>query len=57
MALNPLAGIVEGFRTCVVGGRPLHPTVTAVSLTMSAVVFVVGLVYFRNTERAFADII
>jgi lipopolysaccharide transport system permease protein len=57
MALNPLAGIVEGFRVCVVGGRPPNPTLTAVSLTMSVVVFVVGLVYFRNTERAFADII
>jgi lipopolysaccharide transport system permease protein len=57
MALNPLAGIMEGFRSCVVGGRPLNPALTVVSLTMSVVVFVVGLVYFRNTERAFADII
>lgn len=57
MALNPLAGIVEGFRSCVVGGPPLNLTLTAVSLTMSVVVFVVGLVYFRNSERVFADII
>jgi lipopolysaccharide transport system permease protein len=57
MALNPLAGIVEGFRACVVGGRPPNPMLTAGALTMSVVVFVVGLAYFRNTERAFADII
>jgi lipopolysaccharide transport system permease protein len=57
MALNPLTGIVEGFRTCVLGGRPLDPMLTTISLTMSVVMFTVGLVYFRNTERVFADII
>jgi hypothetical protein len=30
---------------------------TAVSITMTAIVFIVGLVYFRRTERFFADII
>jgi lipopolysaccharide transport system permease protein len=57
LALNPLAGIVDGFRACVVGGRPPNPTLTVVSLTMSVVVFVLGLVYFRIKERAFADIV
>jgi homopolymeric O-antigen transport system permease protein len=57
MVLNPLAGIVEGFRACMVGGRPLNPTLTAASLTMSVLVFLLGFMYFRNTERAFADII
>jgi ABC-type polysaccharide/polyol phosphate export permease len=47
MTLNPLAGIVNRFRVCVVGGRPLNPTLTAVSFMMSVVVFLLGLVYFR----------
>jgi lipopolysaccharide transport system permease protein len=57
MALNPLAGIVEGFRACVVSGRPIDPMLTAVSLTVTALIFLLGLVCFRTTERAFADII
>lgn len=57
MALNPLAGIIEGFRSCLFSGRPLDPTLTAVSLTMTVVVFVVGLTYFRRKERVFADVI
>jgi lipopolysaccharide transport system permease protein len=57
MALNPLAGIIEGFRACLISGRPLDPMLTGLSLTMSVVVFVFGLVYFRKTERAFADVI
>jgi lipopolysaccharide transport system permease protein len=57
MALNPLAGIIEGFRSCLFSGRPLDPTLTAVSLSMTVFVFVVGLTYFRTAERAFADVI
>jgi lipopolysaccharide transport system permease protein len=57
MAFNPLAGIIEGFRACLFPGRALDPMLTAVSLTMALVVFMAGLVYFRMTERAFADVI
>jgi lipopolysaccharide transport system permease protein len=57
MALNPLTGIVEGFRACLFSSRPFDPSLTAISLTMTAVVFMAGVVYFRKTERAFADVI
>jgi len=57
MALNPLTGIVEGFRACLFSGRQLDPALTAISLAVTVIVFVVGLLYFRRTERAFADII
>src|SRR5437773_12499231 len=56
-ALNPLTGIVEGFRACLLSGRPVDPVLTAISLTMTVVVFVMGLVCFQTTERSFADII
>jgi lipopolysaccharide transport system permease protein len=56
-ALNPLAGIVEGFRACLFSGRPIDPVLTATSLTLTAVIFVAGFVCFRATERVFADII
>ena len=52
MALNPLAGIVEGFRACLFTGQPLDPMLTGMSLAMTLVVFMTGLVYFRRTERA-----
>jgi len=57
MAFNPLAGIVEGFRACVFPGHSLDPALTAISLTMAAIVFLVGILYFRKAERAFADVI
>jgi lipopolysaccharide transport system permease protein len=57
MAVNPLAGVIEGFRACLFSGRLPDPLLTAISLTMSVVVFLFGLAYFRKTERAFADVI
>jgi len=57
VALNPLWGIIEGFRTSLFAGPRLDPMLTVVSLTGSALVFIVGVVYFRRAERRFADII
>lgn len=57
MALNPLAGIIEGFRSCLFSGRPLDPTLTAVSLSVTVAVFVAGVTYFRKAERVFVDVI
>jgi lipopolysaccharide transport system permease protein len=56
-ALNPLSGIVEGFRACLFPGTTLDLLLTAVSLISCALVFVGGLFYFRRAERFFADII
>jgi lipopolysaccharide transport system permease protein len=56
--LNPLVGIIEGFRWAVIGGAiapPLEPLL--VSGIASAIVLVTGLVYFRRVERTFADVI
>jgi lipopolysaccharide transport system permease protein len=57
VALNPLTGIIEGFRACLFQGREVDQGITGISLAVTAVVFVTGFVYFRRTERTFADVI
>jgi lipopolysaccharide transport system permease protein len=58
LALNPLAGVVDGMRWCLLGGRTsLYLPGLAVSLTVAALLIVTGIWYFRRTERQFADII
>ena len=56
--LNPMAGVVEGFRWALLGGEAsgTKPLV-AVSVLVVAVLLVGGLVYFRRMERTFADIV
>jgi lipopolysaccharide transport system permease protein len=54
--LNPLTGLIEGFRSAFLG-RPLDGPAILVSLTMCLVFFVVAVSYFEKVERRFADII
>jgi lipopolysaccharide transport system permease protein len=55
-ALNPMVGVVDGFRWALLGG-PAPGVTVAVSSAVTAVVLVSGLFYFRRTERTFADIV
>jgi lipopolysaccharide transport system permease protein len=55
-ALNPITGAVEGFRWALLGGdRP--SMLILVSAAAALVMLVTALLYFRRTERTFADII
>ncbi len=57
-SLNPLAGIIDGFRWAILRGHPgLDPVPFGISVAMTAVFLWLGILYFRATERRFADII
>jgi lipopolysaccharide transport system permease protein len=56
-AINPMVGVVEGFRWSLLDGKyPLLPTLI-VSAASAFVLFVTGLIYFRRMERTFADVV
>jgi lipopolysaccharide transport system permease protein len=54
--LNPMTGIVEGFRWSLVGGIPPHPY-SYISFGLVILLLVSSLWYFRKTERIMADIV
>jgi len=55
-SLNPLVGVVSGFRAMVLGQGPVPWGAMFVSLVVSLTLATLGLAYFRRVERAFADI-
>jgi lipopolysaccharide transport system permease protein len=58
LALNPLTGVIDGFRWCLLGGDfHFSPDMFGASLAVGAILLGSGLWYFRRTERTFADII
>ncbi|MGB7218695.1 MAG: ABC transporter permease [Vicinamibacterales bacterium] len=57
LALNPLAGLIEGFRACLFPDRPIDFALIATSAAVATGVFVASAIYFRRTERVFADIV
>ncbi len=54
--LNPMAGIVEGFRWSILGQGTLHP-LAFISYGMVLILFFTGLIYFRKVETVMADIV
>ena len=55
-ALNPMVGVVDGFRFAILGTDPPQLTVT-ISLLSVVVLLTGGLFYFRRMERLFADFV
>ena len=56
-SLNPMAGVVNGFRWALLGAGNGPDLALWVSAIISLVILVSGLFYFRNMERTFADTI
>ncbi len=56
-ALNPMVGVVEGFRWALLGSQFLDVPVMLVSFVVMLVLLISGLVYFRRVEDVFADVI
>ncbi len=57
-SLNPMAGVVEGFRWAMLGTQQsISPLMIAISAGIALALFVSGLFFFRRMERVFADMI
>jgi lipopolysaccharide transport system permease protein len=55
--LNPMVGVVEGFRWALLGVRTPPGPMLWVSVAVAVVLLVGGAIYFRRMERVFADIV
>ncbi len=55
--LNPMVGVVEGFRWALLGTETAPGPMVAVSACAALVILVSGAFYFRRMERSFADLI
>jgi lipopolysaccharide transport system permease protein len=56
-SLNPMVGVIEGFRWALIGKRSPDFMAMAISLVMVMVILFGGIVYFKKMERSFADVI
>ena len=55
--LNPMAGIIDGYRLALLEGRSPDPLGLTLATIVSLVIFVAGYLYFKKVEVVFADII
>ena len=57
LALNPMAGVVEGFRWALLGQGGAPEPLVGVSAIVAVVMFVGGALYFRRVEKIMADVV
>ena len=55
-AINPMVGVIEGFRAALLGTRPMPWDLIGVGAASALVIALTGALYFRRKERVFADV-
>jgi lipopolysaccharide transport system permease protein len=57
VALNPIVGVIDGFRWAICGTTEMHWESFILSTGLSLLMLALGVWYFRRTEKTFADVI
>ena len=57
LAVNPMTGFIKAMRAALFGGQPLNWFLLFLSGITSLVILILGLIYFKKTEKYFADLI
>ncbi len=55
-ALNPMVGVIEGFRSALLSTIPMPWHFIGLGMLVSSFLFISGALYFRKKERLFADV-
>jgi lipopolysaccharide transport system permease protein len=56
-ALNPMVGVIDGFRWCIIGNAEMNWSMFSVSIVMCLLILYYAIYFFRKTEKTFADLI
>jgi lipopolysaccharide transport system permease protein len=57
-SLNPMVGVIDGFRWAILGDKyQLYWPGFLLSLSLITIILTTGIIYFRKTEKTFADVI
>lgn len=57
LALNPMTGVIKAARAALFDVQPINWLLLGLSAGVSVIIFIVGVIYFKKTERYFADLI
>jgi lipopolysaccharide transport system permease protein len=57
LAINPMTGVIKAARSALFGNAPINWQLLLISGAVCLVLFIFGLIFFKKTERYFADIV
>ena len=57
LAINPTTGVIKAARAAILGNAPINWTLLLISGAACLIMLIIGIIYFKKTERYFADIV
>ena len=57
LALNPMTGVIKAARSAILGNAPINWILLGISAGFGILVLIIGTVFFKKTERYFADVV
>ncbi|GAG99701.1 unnamed protein product [marine sediment metagenome] len=55
-SINPMVGVIDGFRWCIIGQDiSIYKPGFILSIILTILILIIGIIYFRKTEKTFAD--
>ena len=57
LAINPMTGVIKAARASLLGNAPVNWELLLISFIAVSVLFVIGVIFFKKTERYYADIV
>ena len=55
-SINPMVGVIDGFRWCIIGQDiSIYKPGFIISIILTIFILIIGIIYFRKTEKTFAD--
>ena len=57
LAINPMTGVIKAARSALLGGAPINWELLALSGITCFILLIFGVIYFKKTERYFADVV
>lgn len=57
LALNPMTGVIKASRAALFGNAPINWELLFISLISVLILLIIGIIFFKKTERYFADVV
>ena len=57
LAINPMTGVIKAARAAILGNAPINWELLLISGIACSIMLIIGIIFFKKTERYFADIV
>ncbi len=57
LALNPMTGVIKAAQAAILGNAPINWLLLLISFVATLILFIIGIIFFKKTERYFADVV